>query len=664
MAESSGRSVLDHALACASIGWHVFPIRPRTKVPAVQWSDWATTDRTEITAEFAGRDLDYGIACGKSGLLVVDEDAPDALAKFAAECGELVPDTFTVRTGREHGRHYYFLAPVGLDLGNGEGALKGRGLNVRGKGGYVLGPGSTHSSGTVYEVENQAPVAPLPGWLIDALRSPSRNGTGSPYDPPPVEFGGLAAVPAVVRGPRADRPGERHNVLVRYACSLRARSIPPDEAELLIGSVWQRCEQPPACLTPLTVEDALGTLHDVYRRYPPGPSAEHGQAGETTTPVEFGLSMLADVPDTPLAWRVAGLLPVEGRALLIAQKKTGKTVLALNLARALLDGSLFLGEFSARPVERVAYANGEVSPAMFRSWCTDLGIPADRLVVANTRGLPSPLRDDRTAERFAKHLARFAPAVLILDTFGRYFKGRSQNDSTDVGEFCDRLDRVATLAGVGEVVLVAHAGWAEGGRARGSSVLEDWPDAIWRLTSGQPGKADAPRYLSAEGRDVLLNGRRLSFDADSRALALTDATREDEQGGRFVGEVVPVLRAAGEPLTLTELAARLKHRNSDALAAVRLAAERGLIEGDDSDPARFSVAETDSPFPSSQIPGIGVGTLEPGSSEPGNRAGTCGTWPPRQAGESPVNTEVPKITEPAGTSGTEPRGLPFDGFTP
>jgi hypothetical protein len=49
----------------------------------------------------------------------------------------------------------------------------------------------------------------------------------------------------------------------------------------------------------------------------------------------------------------------------------------------------------------------------------------------------------------------------------------------------------------------------------------------------------------------------------------------------ILGEVVPALHAAGEPLTATELAAQLKHRRRDAHQAVIEAASRGLIKGDD-----------------------------------------------------------------------------------
>ena len=44
----------------------------RGKHPCSAWSKQATTDREQITAMFGGTTGNIGIACGQSGLLVVD----------------------------------------------------------------------------------------------------------------------------------------------------------------------------------------------------------------------------------------------------------------------------------------------------------------------------------------------------------------------------------------------------------------------------------------------------------------------------------------------------------------------------------------------------------------------------------------------------------------
>jgi hypothetical protein len=121
---------------------------------------------------FRGWSRNVGGEMGLSGLLVIDEDQPDAFAKYAADHGGQMPPTFTVKT--TNGRHYYFQDSVGGQLGNTEGALGAYGINVRSGNAYIVGPGSVHATGAVYTVEAALPVAPLPDWVVEAIRGKPR----------------------------------------------------------------------------------------------------------------------------------------------------------------------------------------------------------------------------------------------------------------------------------------------------------------------------------------------------------------------------------------------------------------------------------------------------------------------------------------------------------
>lgn len=96
--------------------------------------------------------LNVGIATGEvSGIFVVDIDSEEGLKALEALCD--IPDTLTVSTGK--GRHLYFKYP-------GESVLTKKdilpGVDVRGDGGYVVGPLSNHRSGGVYEFVNPLEV--------------------------------------------------------------------------------------------------------------------------------------------------------------------------------------------------------------------------------------------------------------------------------------------------------------------------------------------------------------------------------------------------------------------------------------------------------------------------------------------------------------------------
>lgn len=236
------------------------------------------------------------------------------------------------------------------------------------------------------------------------------------------------------------------------------------------------------------------------------------------TPLDVSLGVeLAQRADEALPWRVEGILPAEGNTLLSAQRKAGKTTLALNLIRSLLTGEDFLGCFKVTPPEgRVGFLNYEVAGAQIGRWAAEAGIPLDELVVANLRGRRNPLGHDDDRAALAWELKSRGVEVLVVDPFANAFTGDNQDSGSEVGPFLQDLDRFAREeVGASDLVLVNHAGWnAE--RSRGSSALEDWPDAIVRL------KADAygTRYLSAMGRDVDVPEGRLEFDPATRRLTL------------------------------------------------------------------------------------------------------------------------------------------------
>ena len=76
----------------------------------------------------------------------------------------------TVKTGK--GRHRYFRCD-GARVGNSAGRL-GKGIDVRGDGGYVVAAGSVHASGTPYRFVDgrglgEIEIAPAPKWLLDLL---------------------------------------------------------------------------------------------------------------------------------------------------------------------------------------------------------------------------------------------------------------------------------------------------------------------------------------------------------------------------------------------------------------------------------------------------------------------------------------------------------------
>lgn len=284
--------------------------------------------------------------------------------------------------------------------------------------------------------------------------------------------------------------------------------------------------------------------------------AEKAPAGQP-----LDLDTLAAVlarPAAPSA-RVEQLIPWEASTLVVAQRKTGKTTFALNLARCLLTGERFLGSLDVRPLDgTVALLNFEVAAATVARWASDAGVPGHRLLLATMRGRRNPFAhpDDRAV--LAEALRSRNVETLIVDPFGRAYVGTSQNDAGEVGAWLVDLDRFARAeVGAKDLILTAHAGW-NGERSRGSSALEDWADSIVTLTKDEDGR----RFLSAIGRDVDLDEDRLDFDPETRTLTLSGAgSRRSAAKDRHLDDLTAAVLAtvsAAPGLNGSEIARRLK----------------------------------------------------------------------------------------------------------
>jgi hypothetical protein len=194
LVESAPPVKLTYALHLASLGMKVFPLKPQGKTPADRgWADQATSDQFVIRSWFEDRpNINYGVACGPSGLLVVDLDTKngiDGIANWRAISSQLELSTFEVDTPNR-GKHLYFW---GQGLPNSAGTI-GKGIDLRASGGYVVGPGSqipegTYSSGLPWHFPDTQEIQTASEPLIELLRS--RKGAES------VEPNGVLTAPGV-----------------------------------------------------------------------------------------------------------------------------------------------------------------------------------------------------------------------------------------------------------------------------------------------------------------------------------------------------------------------------------------------------------------------------------------------------------------------------------
>lgn len=242
---------------------------------------------------------------------------------------------------------------------------------------------------------------------------------------------------------------------------------------------------------------------------------------------------------------IEGLHYRGGNTLLVAEYKTGKTTLQMNLAAAIADGEPFLGKFDVyMPKGRVAMFNYEMDERQFRQWLREANIEnVERIVPLNLRGRQLPFWDERYMLEVAEWLFLNEVGFLIIDPAAKAWRGlvEQEGDNVQLSEFFGALDELKRLADVSNLLISAHTPRSGDGRARGGGEIEAWPDANWYLGKDK----DGVRTLRAEGRDVDLPKIDLEFDEETRRL-VAGGESEGRNLKRMADEAVSAVEAMGE----------------------------------------------------------------------------------------------------------------------
>ena len=227
-------TLADSAYELATLGFSVFPIKPKGKSPLTQHGYKDASQDAAVIADWWTRwpNANIGIDCGGSHILVLDIDGPEGARSMKELVGDNAdPVTRTAKTGK--GWHLYF-RENGKSYKN---AVKFRdGLDIRTAGGSVVAPPSVHESGTVYEWMDLSPMADIPDWLAFELE---------PYEKPTGQTTDIISR-QITHGDEPDIPdGQRGDVLMSIAGTMRRRGMSRDaiEAALLITNK-ERCKPP------------------------------------------------------------------------------------------------------------------------------------------------------------------------------------------------------------------------------------------------------------------------------------------------------------------------------------------------------------------------------------------------------------------------------------
>jgi hypothetical protein len=153
----------------------------------------------------------------------------------------------------------------------------------------------------------------------------------------------------------------------------------------------------------------------------------------------------------PIRFLIDGFLQADGVTAIAAPVRERKSLIAINIAHALLTGERLFGRFEVtRKPERVLYLCPEVSLGPFTDRIKKIGLMdyVDETFFYRTMSSEIPL--DLADETFCEALPG---AVVFLDTAIRFLKG-DENSANDVRTFADSI--FALLRHGADAVILLH----------------------------------------------------------------------------------------------------------------------------------------------------------------------------------------------------------------
>jgi RecA-family ATPase len=347
------------ALEVAKRGFHVFPLVPGEKVPAIkEWPDEASRDKDKIANWWKRNpEANVGICTNRfkddKALVVIDVDKKHdkngyEVLRELADSGNRLVSTLAVKTP-SGGKHLYYSVDRGKNIRSGADVL-GVGVDIRADGGFVVAPGSK-VNGTKYEVELNEEISPVPPWVLNHGRPKRTTPRPRPMDRGDLEQDLLNSEHATRRGIEflkdADlaQHGARDDLTLRLALALQDFGLSNGKILDLMFEHWN-----PRCPHPWESKNALmEKVQSAFRSRETAVGSRSGEAAfiddEADKPLRMSPCIIEDLKHIPPRRWIINDLALGGKiTLVIAPPGVGKSTFSLMAAMSVATGTNLLGD--------------------------------------------------------------------------------------------------------------------------------------------------------------------------------------------------------------------------------------------------------------------------------------------------------------------------------
>lgn len=504
---------LEAALEWAAAGFYIFPCAEGTKVPLISGKEGgrglydATTDAGQIRKWWAKcPEANIGVAPAASGHYVLDVDdkenkhGSDTLRELEFIHGDL-PGTFTVETPTG-GRHHWFKGDEASSV-----ERLGPGLDIRGRGGYVLLPGSEVEDGR-YTTIRSGSIAEGPVQITMLLHATTRDRESSITDEldtsPNIGRAVAFLRDCVTEGDVAVEGEGGNETTYRIAAMLHDIGVSDEMAIELILEHWNDHCEPPWTESELTDE----THSPVYHAYTYAQN-EAGSKGVRDNQANFtgilrdglhvGISSATDRQDPGNSrfklrseaeqdtrpdpvWIVPGWVQEASTILLYGPPNSYKSFAALDIALSFAAGKKALGIDYQPDVQcPVVYAAGEGAIGIEK--LRRPAYKAHRRVSASipfysVSDVPTAGEDPSEIDEFVEQIEAVGirPTLIVFDTLSRMLSGLDENSAKDASLAVKRVEEIKRIFNC--VVLVVHHTGKDGKSERGSSAFRGGFDTL------------------------------------------------------------------------------------------------------------------------------------------------------------------------------------------